>query len=257
MINDRIGVFDSGLGGLTVLKELMQRFPAHYMYIGDTANLPYGAKTPEEIIKFSHQIVSHFDSNNIKTCIIACHTASTIALESLRSSFAHMNIIGVAGQVCDHAIAKTHNKRIGILATMATIANHGHKNYINHIDPEIAVIEQACPELVPAIESQIFQEAIINNLIAEYVTPLLEQKIDTIILGSTHYALIKNLIQTYVGPGIFLASAEDNLKPFVSTQSTEIMYSLSLKTTSEPSLFWQRARNLTGLELPPIELISW
>lgn len=253
-MNNRIGIFDSGLGGLTVLKELMQRFPAHYMYIGDTANLPYGSKTPEQIIAFSHQIVSHFDQNNITTCIIACHTASTIALESLHRSFDHMNIIGVAHQVCDLAIAKTRNKRIGILATVATITNHGHKNHIQHINPDIHVIEQACPELVPAIESQVFQETIINNLISEYVTPLLKQKVDTIILGSTHYALIKNLIQAYVGPHIFLASAEDTM-PLAAIDQSEELCHLSLKTTSEPTLFWHRARNLTGLELPQIELL--
>lgn len=207
----KIGVFDSGLGGLTVLKKLITHYPAHYIYLADTANLPYGSKTPEQIKQFSHQIASFLTLAGVELCIIACHTSSAIAFDTLCSSFPALPFLGVVNTVTQSAQRATKNKIVGVLATPATIARNAHKNALLSIDDTLNVIEVACPQLVPALEQPTKNNAYLDFLLQEYLTPIKQNGADTLILGCTHYALVRAQIEHSMGPDVTIISAEDTI----------------------------------------------
>jgi glutamate racemase len=194
-----IGVFDSGVGGLTVVKELVQQLPSEdIVYFGDTARVPYGIKSKETIIRFSIENILFLLRHDVKLICVACNTASSMALPSIRSHF-KVPIIGVISPGVREAVYATQNKRICVIGTHATVRSRAYEAEIHQLDPAIKVTTVACPLFVPFVEEGLLGGEVVEKIAQQYLQPLKDAKIDTIILGCTHYPLLKHVIQKVVG----------------------------------------------------------
>ncbi len=205
-----IGVFDSGIGGLTVVRALRRRLPAEeIVYFGDTARVPYGTKSPETVIRYSRECFSFLARRGIKMLVVACNTASAIALPELRASL-RLPMLGVIEPGVSAALAATSSRRIGVVGTAATVDSGAYERCLRKADPTITVIQRACPLFVPLAE-EAWVEGEIPRLVAhEYLQPVVAAGIDTLILGCTHYPLLRNVIAQVAGSGIRLVdSAEE------------------------------------------------
>jgi glutamate racemase len=191
-----IGIFDSGLGGLTVLKDLMELFPKEsFIYFGDTARVPYGNKSPQVITRFSEEIVSFLLEKNVKLILIACYTSTSLALEYLQASFPQIPILGVIKDGARAAINKTKTGKIGIIGTKATIKSRAFEKEIGKVRTDLQLFSKPCPLFVPLIEEGFVKGKFIREMIHYYLDELQEKGIDTLLLGCTHYPLIKSEIE--------------------------------------------------------------
>lgn len=208
-----IGVFDSGIGGLTVVKQLTKEMPSEdIVYYGDTARVPYGAKSPSTIKKFSIENVLFLLNFDVKLIIIACNTSSAIGLPFLSRYFS-VPIIGVIKPGAKAAIRSTRNGRIGVIGTTATITSKAYENEITAINPKIKVYGRNCPLFVPLVEEGWAGDGIVDIAAKKYLGALKEKDIDTVILGCTHYPLLKPAIQRIMGNTVKLVdSAEETAK---------------------------------------------
>ncbi len=198
----RIGVFDSGLGGLTVLTEVYRQMPNEsILYFGDTARLPYGSRSPEEIIQFVREILHWMEPQGIKMALVACNTSSALALETVQSEF-DLPILGLIHPGARAALKK--GRRIGVIATPATAASNAYRRAIQEIDPEARVWQVGCPEFVPLIESNRIHEPYTREVAREYLAPLMQQQIDTLVYGCTHYPFLAPVIQKILPPEVQL-----------------------------------------------------
>lgn len=199
-MDDRpIGMFDSGIGGLTVVKEVINKLPNEkIIYFGDTARVPYGSKTKETITKYSRQIIKFLLSKNVKAVVIACNTASSNCLEIMQNEFSFLPIIGVVEPGAYIAAKTTLNNKVGIIGTESTIKSEEYKKFINRLNPEIEVYHQACPLFVPLVEEGWIDGEIVEMIIKEYLKGILSKDIDTLVLGCTHYPLLINSIKKIV-----------------------------------------------------------
>src|SRR3989338_5027712 len=185
-----IGIFDSGIGGLTVLKALREELPAEStVYFGDTAHLPYGTKSKETITKFSIDNVNFLQGFDVKIVIVACNTASSLSLDALKEKFA-LPIIGVIEPGARHALKKTRNGRIGIIGTKATIGSGSYEACLKRLDPSVKVYSQSCPLFVPFVEEGWLDGEVVTKVAHIYLYGLKAFGIDTLILGCTHYPLL-------------------------------------------------------------------
>ncbi|MCR5295749.1 MAG: glutamate racemase [Lachnospiraceae bacterium] len=201
-----IGVFDSGLGGLTVAREIMRNLPKErIVYFGDTARVPYGNKSKTTVIRYSRQIVRFLKQQEIKAIVIACNTATSMAFDEVREE-AEIPVIGVVEPGAVMAARTTVNKQVGVIATRATIQTKAYTKAIHAIDPEINVISQAGPLLVPLVEEGWLHDRITDEIIMRYLDDLLEHDIDTLILGCTHYPLLRSEIRKLVGDKVTLVN---------------------------------------------------
>lgn len=199
-----IGVFDSGLGGLTVAREIMRNLPnERIVYFGDTARVPYGSKSKATIVRYSRQIVRFLKTQNIKAIVIACNTATALAIDEVRE-MAEIPVIGVIEPGARMAAKATKNKKVGVIATRATIHAREYTNVLHRIDPEIKVLGQACPMFVPLVEEGWIHDSITDEIILRYLDDLLEHDVDTLILGCTHYPLLRSEIRKMIGSDITL-----------------------------------------------------
>jgi len=199
-----IGVFDSGIGGLTVVKALMQELPGEsIVYFGDTARVPYGTKSKSTIVKFSMENVEFLLRFGVKCIVIACNTSSSWALPTLRRYF-KVPIIGVIRPGARAAVQQTRTKRVGIIGTEATIRSRAYELEIKRLDSSITVVSQSCPLFVPLVESGWPHGAISSQIARTYLAPLTRQRIDTLILGCTHYPLLAPVLQRVVGSRVGL-----------------------------------------------------
>tara|TARA_X000001036_G_C20646746_1_gene793332 strand:- start:628 stop:1425 length:798 start_codon:yes stop_codon:yes gene_type:complete len=204
MDNRPIGVFDSGVGGLTVVNALSKVLPNESIYyVGDTARVPYGNKSKSSILKFSEQITEWLLKQNCKMIVIACNTASSLALSYLQSNLS-TSIIGVIDPGIKRAQIETKNKQIGVLGTRATINSNIYYNRFKELDKEILVISKACPLFVPLVEEGFISGHIPVSVINYYLNEIKKTDIDTIILGCTHYPLLAKIISKALGPSIKL-----------------------------------------------------
>jgi glutamate racemase len=204
MDNRPIGVFDSGVGGLTVVKQVMKTLPNEdIVYFGDTARLPYGSKSKEAVTRFSSQIVRFLLTKNVKAIIIACNTASSNSLDTLRKEFS-LPIFGVVVPGVEEAIRSTKNKRVGIIGTAATVRSNAYQQLICQADPEIQVFSKACPLFVSLVEEGWTENEIARLTAQQYLKELIEEGIDSLVLGCTHYPLLKRCIGETVGDAIRL-----------------------------------------------------
>jgi glutamate racemase len=194
-----IGVFDSGLGGLTVVKEIMRCLPEEeIIYFGDTARVPYGTKSRETIIKFSRENTDLLMQYDVKMVIVACNSSSSYAIPSLRQAF-NVPIVSVIEPGARKAAGMTRNKRVGVIATTATINSGKYVSAIKKLDGSIKVYGQACPLFVPLVEEGWADRSVTMAVAEHYLSPLKKLKVDTLIMGCTHYPLLKEVLRLVMG----------------------------------------------------------
>lgn len=203
-----IGIFDSGVGGLTVFSAVAKKLPReNLLYLGDTARVPYGSRSPETVLKYAQRVAGHLVNRGVKALIVACNTATTYALEYLQEAAQKENIpvLGVIAPGAQKAVAGSTNKKIGILGTDGTIKGKRYEQEIHKINPHVTVIGQPCPLFVPLIEEGWHKDPITMQVAKRYLTNIEEP--DTIILGCTHYPLIKPILEKVLPAVQFIDSA--------------------------------------------------
>lgn len=199
-----IGVFDSGAGGLTVVKELIRQLPnENIVYFGDTARVPYGIKSRDTIIRFSIENILFLLKHDVKLICVACNTVSSVALPVIKNYF-RVPIVGVISPGVREAVYATRNKRIGVIGTKGTIKSRTYETEIKHLDPEVKVMAIACPLFVPFAEEGWLSGDVVLSVAKTYLKPLIDAKVDTLILGCTHYPLLKPVIQKVMGKNVIL-----------------------------------------------------
>lgn len=199
-----IGVFDSGIGGLTVAKSLFEILPnENIIYLGDTARLPYGTKSKETVTKYSIEITKFLLNKNVKMVVVACNTASSVALPYLRK-ISNVPVLGVIKPGCKAAISKTNNYKIGVIGTLGTVQSFAYKTQIHKFDRDIDVFSKACSLFVQLAEDGWTDNKIAGLIAKEYLSDFKKLNIDTLILGCTHYPILKNIISKVVGKKIKL-----------------------------------------------------
>ena len=204
-----IGVFDSGLGGLTAVHSLWRILPEEdLIYFGDTARVPYGGRSRETILKYARQDVRFLRSFDLKAILIACGTVTTTSLDILQAEN-DLPMVGVVEPTCRRAALVTKNRRVGLIATAASVRSGAYEAALRRLDPEIRVFSRACPLLVPLVENGRVRpgDVVIEAVAREYLAPLKEAGVDTLILGCTHYPLLTDVIGGIMGPGVELVSA--------------------------------------------------
>ncbi len=257
-----IGLFDSGVGGLTVMQQIMHTLPHEQLiYFGDTARVPYGNKSQETVIRFSIENTLCLLEKNIKLLVIACNTASAFSLSKLQQLF-HLPIVGMIEPGAERAVAVSRNQRIAVLGTRGTIQSGAYQKAILKLAPNATVIPIACPLLVPLVEEQWFHHSSTQLIIREYLRPLHDQNIDTVLLGCTHYPLLISLIQQELGPHITLvdsASSCANQVAALLQQHQLSAFSLQGKhqyyASEDPEKFRLLAEHLFGCPMDHVELL--
>ncbi len=201
-----IGVFDSGVGGLTVAREIMQQIPnERIVYFGDTARVPYGSKSQTTILKYTRQIINFLTTQNVKALVIACNTMSAYALEEVEKELS-IPIIGVVKPGARVAAKQTVNKKIGVIATEGTINSSMYNRFIKNIDSSIKVFGKACPLFCPLVEEGMLDDPVTDEIARRYLEELIKLDIDTLILGCTHYPLLAPAISRIVGKNVQLVN---------------------------------------------------
>lgn len=201
-----IGVFDSGVGGLTVAREIMRQIPNEkIVYFGDTARVPYGSKSKETVTKFSRQIVRFLQTQNVKAIVVACNTASAVALDEIEKEI-DIPIIGVVKPGAKVAAQTTRNGKIGVIGTESTIGSQVYSRYIKDMKPDVEVIGKACPLFVPLVEEGLLQDPVTDEIATRYLSELIDIDIDTLILGCTHYPLIRSTVGRIIGDNVTLVN---------------------------------------------------
>ncbi len=205
-----IGVFDSGIGGLTVAAAIRKLLPAeHIIYIGDTARVPYGGKSAGTVERYGIEIGRMLLEEDAKVIVVACNTASALAVPRMKEIFS-VPVLGVIQPGAEAAISRTRNGRVGIMGTRATIASRAYEEAIQRLAPGVRVASAACPLLVPLIEEGLFEDPITDQILARYLAPLRDQGVDTLVLGCTHYPLAGQAIARAAGEGIVLVDSAEN-----------------------------------------------
>lgn len=204
--NAPIGVFDSGVGGLTVAREIMRQIPNEkIIYFGDTARVPYGSKSKETVTRFSKQIVRFLSTFEVKTIVVACNTASAYALDELEAE-SDIPMIGVVKPGAKAASEVTRNGRIGVIATEATIGSKIYNQYITELNKDVTIYGKACPLFVPLVEEGLWVDPVTDEIAKRYLAELIDLDIDTLILGCTHYPLIRSTLGRIMGEKVTLVN---------------------------------------------------
>lgn len=258
-----IGIFDSGVGGLTVLREIERLLPnENILYLGDTARVPYGIRSAETVIKYSVECAEFLYRRGIKVLVVACNTSSSIGLQRLREKF-DIPVLGVIEPGVRAALKASKRRKIGVIGTEATIKSNSYRKAIEREDSEVEVISKACPLFVPLVEEGIFEGTLAQLVIEMYLGELKESGIDTLILGCTHYPLLKGAIKQYMKDIILVDSAEE-----VAKDVKQILEELSLLNrnssvghrsffvTDSPERFRQIGEIFLNHEIEKIEKIN-
>ncbi len=204
--NSPIGVFDSGVGGLTVAREIMRQLPnERIVYFGDTARVPYGNKSKETVMKYSRQIVHFLMTQQVKAIVVACNTASAYALDELEHEV-DIPIIGVVRPGARAAMEATKNGKIGVIGTEATISSGIYNRYIEKNDRSVKIIGKACPLFVPLVEEGLWEDPVTDEIARRYLAELIDRDIDTLILGCTHYPMIRSTVGRIMGRQVTLVN---------------------------------------------------
>ncbi len=202
MNNSPIGIFDSGIGGLTVTKEIVNKLPNEsIIYIGDTARVPYGTRSKEIITKFAKQLTKFLLKRKVKFLVIACNTISSVALDEIKK-ISPVPVIGVIIPAAKKATTVTKNKKIGVIGTQGTISSNAYEEEIKKIDPSIKIVSNACPLFVPLAEEGLGDHPAAKLLAKDYLEEIVSTGVDTLILGCTHYPLLLETISNIVGPKV-------------------------------------------------------
>jgi len=270
-INSPIGVFDSGIGGLTVLRQLIRFMPdEHYIYLGDTARVPYGNKSPAIVQKYAEQFTRFLVAKNVKLIIVACNTVSSVALDTVKRIASPIDVIGMIEYTSYAALRSTVNNKIGIIGTRATINSNAYVNGILSLPgaENVKIVSQACPLFVPIVEEGLTSHQIAFLAAKEYLSLLKEEKVDTVVLGCTHYPLLSRVISeilptaTLIDCGehssvaalrvlaeknlLLKQSATPNSKPNIEFYVTDI-----------PSVFYEQAQRFLGFPIDSPKTIDF
>lgn len=256
LANRPIGIFDSGLGGLTILKTVRQRLPGESLiYFGDTVNVPYGAKSQKAVTKFSLDIARFLQQQGVKMIIVACNTASALALKTLQKQLT-IPVVGVIEPGAQKAAQCTANGHVAVIATEATVNSQAYPKQIAKINPSIKVTQQPCPLFVPLIEEGWIHDLAGKLIIENYLKTIAQNKADTVILGCTHYPVIKPLIAELLGPGVQLVDSAEILAETVQTllernglKRKGRKGALKIYASDAPERFEKLAKNILGQPL--------
>jgi glutamate racemase len=266
--NCPIGMFDSGVGGLTLFKSIKTLLPKeNLIYFGDTAHVPYGTKSPDVIKKFSLQIARFLENLGIKALVVACHTASSTALSDLKKK-TKIPVVGVIGPSAQKAITITKNNNIGVIGTKTTIESGSYQSFIQKANPKISITTVAAPLLVPLVEEGWINKKVTRSVLQEYISPFKQAQIDTLILGCTHYPLIKQLFQEELGPGVTLVDASLETAIYLKQLLREKLLinnrrsspNYSFYVSDDPNKFSQLAQMFLGEKIEvikPVALKDW
>lgn len=260
--NRPIGVFDSGIGGLTVLRELMRALPKEtFFYVGDTARVPYGTKSPQTIRRYASEIAGFLLRKRVKALVVACNSASAAALGSLKKS--PVPVIGVIEPGARAAVAATKRRKIGVIGTKATISSGAYHRAIKRIQPRIRIWGKACPLFVPLVEEGRLNDPITRRVINDYLKPLKKGGVDALVLGCTHYPLLKRAIWSVLGRRIRLIDSAEETARAVRTmliRKGALISQSSRKnhrfyTTDDPLQFRQLGRLFLGRPLRSVRFL--
>lgn len=257
-----IGVFDSGIGGLTVARALRDLLPNEKIfYVGDTARVPYGNKSAETVERYSLELAGMLMQENAKVIVVACNTVSSVAIPKLRASVP-VPVIGVIEPGAQAAIATTRNRHVGVIGTRATIRSGAYENALRALNIHVRVSSCACPLLVPLIEEGMLEDELTDQTIARYLGPMIADSIDTLVLGCTHYPLLTGAIGRAIGPKIKLVDSARNcaaaVKDLLDRQSLIASVDqgggLQVALTDAPDHFLRVAREALHLEIADVQL---
>lgn len=203
---DAIGVFDSGVGGLTVVSALRRRLPREsILYLGDTARLPYGSKSPDTVTRYTRRNIEFLTERGVKAVVVACNTASALALPNLSPQIPTWGVIEPGARKA----AEVTRGRVGILATEATVRSDAYARALRQLRPGLEILSQACPLLVPLVEEGWHDDPVTEEVARRYLQPLLDAGVDTLVLGCTHYPLLKPVLQRVAGPDVALVDSAE------------------------------------------------
>lgn len=259
-----IGLFDSGVGGLTVLREVMRQLPQEStIYFGDTARVPYGSKSRDVIIRYSIEIGQFLLQEKVKMIVVACNTASAFALPAMRQRF-QVPIVGVIAPGARAALGATKTRRIGIIGTEGTIESQAYTEAIHYIDKAAEVFGQACPLIVPLVEEGWIDKPLAADIVREYLNPLLKNNIDSLVLGCTHYPLLKDLLARVAGPGVRLIDSAEETARMVARELKERGLEMSagaavlrrFYVSDAPDRFERTGKRFMGGEIPGVKRVD-
>lgn len=260
-----IGVFDSGVGGLTVVRTLMERLPfENIIYFGDTARVPYGIKSTETIIGYAGQITEFLLQQNVKLLIIACNTMASVARQTVEQ-IASVPVLDVIEAGARSTVGATKTKSVGVIGTPATINSNSYARAIHRHDRDIRIFSQACPLFVPLVEEGWLDHPVTRLTAQEYLAPVLAEHIDTLVLGCTHYPLLKALLQELVGPAISLVDSAEAMADITAALLEETSFANPSQgapqyryyVTDVPLRFQMIAERFLGRTLPKVEIVKW
>jgi len=259
-----IGVFDSGIGGLTVVAEIARQLPnEEIVYFGDTARLPYGPKSKETVTQFAVQDTEFLLGHGVKMVVVACNTASSLAIDKLSARY-DLPIIGVIAPGALAAVSSTLTGKVGVIGTEGTIASHAYLREIRKLDREIVVLEKSCPLFVPLAEEGWTEREVTLVIAHEYLIPLRDAGIDVVVLGCTHYPILKGTIGKVFGPGVRLIDSAEETAREVAERLSVLGLARAIESrpahrffvSDVPHRFREQAERFLGAPLPNVEVVS-
>ena len=259
-----LGVFDSGIGGLTVVRELLRLLPdEELVYYGDVARLPYGNKSPETITRFSREIIDFLVARDVKAIVVACNTASALALPELEGTLP-VPVVGVIESGARAAAEKSQTGKVGVIATASTVRSGAYTRALHARRADLDVSERACPLFVPLVEEGWIDHEVTHAVAREYLAPLEHHGLDTLILGCTHYPLLKQVIGEVMGDGVRLVdSGEETARTVVELLDQERLRAPggrapvhAIYLSDLPAAFTGTAERFLGRALPPVEVVT-
>jgi glutamate racemase len=264
-----VAVFDSGVGGLTVLHELLVNLPHEdYLYLGDTAHFPYGDRTTDELERFTLAIAEELLARRAKLLVVACNTATAAALPALRARMMQttlgVDVIGVVQPEAVQAVTRTTTGRIGLLATPATVRSRAYERAVHDADPHVDLVSVACPDLAPIIQGGFPFDQRVVDTVRGYCEPLIEARVDTVILGCTHYPLVRPMLQRFLGRGVAIVTSGEALarqvehalssRDLANPRTTEGDY--RFLSTGDPEAFKTLGTRFLQLPLGDVERVT-
>jgi glutamate racemase len=260
-----VGAFDSGVGGLTVVRAMRQLLPAEdILYLGDTARVPYGNKSPETIIRYSREIMTYLRGKGVKAVVVACNTASAHALSILQKE-SSIPVIGVIAPGVEAALAATRSGRVGIIGTQGTIASDAYQNLLRQKRPGVEITAIAAPLLVSLVEEDWLSHPATQLILEEYLAPLKAAQVDTVVLACTHYPLLKPLAQKLLGPDVVLVDSAQNAAAALARtlEAEDLRHSVreergetTICSTDVPAQFTRLAERFLGEKIEAIRQVN-
>ncbi|HQA10540.1 glutamate racemase [Zoogloea sp.] len=261
-----IGVFDSGVGGLTVVRALMERLPLeNIIYFGDTARVPYGVKSVATIEHFTGQITDYLLDQGVKMLIIACNTMAAVAEQQVKQKAGSIPVLDVIDAGARAAVAESTSRAIGVIGTPTTINSNAYARRMHALDPGVRVYSQACPLFVPLVEEGWLDHQVTRLTAQEYLKPVLAENVDTLVLGCTHYPLIKHLLQDVVGPNVSLVDSAITVAEQAARKLAELgianpgdsLSTYNYTVTDIPLRFQTIGERFLGRSLGKVEKVDW